>query len=70
MNLDSSKNVESRWTIGIRNPGPNYKESGPEFTAWNPESKTALDYLPLIAWGEEKENSDWNYSVTVVCLSM
>ena len=47
MNLDSSKNVESRRTIGIRNPGPNYKESGPEFTAWNPESKTALDYLPL-----------------------
>ena len=54
MNLDSSKNVESRRTIGIRNPGPNYKESRPEFTAWNPESKTVLDYLPLNAWGELK----------------
>ena len=70
MNLDSSKNVESRRTIGIQNPGSNCKESRPEFTAWNPQSKTVLDYLPLIAWAEQKENSDWNYSVTVVCLSM
>ena len=50
---------------GIRNP----QTWNPESTAWNPESKTLLDYL---TWGEKllNENRAWLYSVQQVAASV
>ena len=47
-------NLESRslesgilFTIGIKNPSSFDKTWNPKSTAWNPESKTVLDFLPF-----------------------